>query len=1062
MNSLYKSPLKVYLVMGILALAGVFAGLNLPISLYPNSNRPTIWVSVNYGPYTSDEFKKLYGERIESTLSGLSTTNLETDKVTAQYYQNNLEITTEFQWGAEPKEALQEIQIQMSSLLSSSPKEIRDSLGVNFWSRSSGFIAISFFSDQRSEDELYRYLEPLLTPKLLQVKDAEAPQLWNPTNKEIVIELHAESMSMLGLFPQDIENAVNRSLQSLNAGSLDVGLNKMSITLPRVLVDTENLGMILLETSSGKRIHLNQVASIDIRDSGEGSSIFKTNGAKSLILFAKPRSGGNVKKMAEDILDIVNELKPSFPSDVQFRVLVDPSEFIRASVSNVLKEVFVAGFLAVLVLFFFIGSFRNTITAALEIPLSIILAFIMMKFFNMNLNLISLGGLALAAGMNVDASVVVMENIFRHFEAVKGPLNPELRLKIIVRAVKEVMLPIVASTISSLVVFAPLAMTSALTNAILGDLAKAVVFSHGLSAIVALVLVPTIRMQLMNVEKGGHHIVSPFEKWISAFERLYKTMLAKLINTNWMKLALLATSSIALILSLVYLVPKLEKEIIGLPDTDWIILGAGTSGNTKKAQMDDVISELENTLLSEFGDDINYTFVQINGANNGNIMAKLKNKKDMNRVWKAIEEKFENTPTVSYWVVPWNPAELPIPNPPQMRLTLRGGDEEDRFLMAQSLLEKLKEKEPFSRIWSDPSVSKEQQIEISPRTEQWQELAKRGETMSSYVLADLLRVVTNGKRIGDIQLDNTNYPIVMNYPGKLLTAVEDLESYPMLVDGKIVPLRSMVDIKTVDTRGSLYREDGRDLLVISGKQNKGHEKEAPEGLKKAQEIIDDFKLNDLPKMGLKSNPSIQFEDAQKDLNEALEQLGIAVGISLLLVLFTLLLQFGSIVQTLIIMTAIPFGLLGVIVSLWVFQSTLSLNSVLGVILLNGIAVSNSIILVDCLLRYVKEGMAPKEAALLAAQTRLRPILITSLTTILGMLPIALGSGEGGKILQPLGIAVAGGLWFSMVFTLFVVPMIECWVLKPHYHSTNKKNQNAVQSDYGESEFLDSEETEWLQ
>lgn len=1057
MEKLYKTPLKVYLVMGILALMGVFAGLNLPISLYPNSNRPMIWVSVGYGPYTADEFKRNYGERIESTLRGISTSTLEVEKIGANYYKSEMNLNVDFQWGTDPKEALQEIQAQMSSLTSSAPKEIRDTVSVSFWSRSSGFIAVSFFSEKRSEDELYRYLEPLLTPKLLQVKDAENPVLWNPTNKEIVVELHSESMALLGLFPQDIESAINRSLQSLRAGSITMGLNRLNMSMPRELVDVEKLGSILIETSTGKRVHLNQVATVDVRDSGEGSSIFKTNGAKSLILFAKPRSGGNVKKMAEDILQIIEELRPSFSSDVQYRVLVDPSEFIRASVQNVLKEVFLAGFLAVLVLFFFIGSFKNTVTAALEIPLSIILAFIMMKFFDMNLNLISLGGLALAAGMNVDASVVVMENIFRHFENVKGPLNFELRLKIISRAVREVMLPIVASTISSLVVFAPLAMTSALTNAILGDLAKAVVFSHGLSAIVALILVPTIRMQLMNTEKGSHHITSPFEGIIQKFEALYTWCLNKLLASNALKLSLILGSITALILSFVFIVPKLEKEIIGLPDTDWIILGANTSGNTKTSQMDEIISELENNLLNQFGDDIQYTFVQIQGANGGNIMAKLKNKHDMNRVWKAIEEKFENTPTISYWVVPWNPAELPIPNPPQMRLTVRGGDSEERALVSDTILQKLKEQETFPRLWSEPNVSKDKEIVILPKNDQWQELGKAGTQLSPYVLSDLLRVMTSGKRIGDIDMNERTYPIVLNYPNQILNAVEDLESYPMMVAGKIVPLRALVDIKTQDAPNSIYREDGRDLIVINGKQNKGKEKEAPASLKKSQEIVDDFIKNELPKLGLKSNPSIQFEDAEKDLNEALEQLTLAIGISLLLVLFTLLLQFGSVVQTLIIMTAIPFGILGVIISLWLFKSTLSLNSVLGVILLNGIAVSNSIILVDCLLRLIKEGMNPKEAAVLAARTRLRPILITSLTTILGMLPIALGSGEGGKILQPLGIAVAGGLWFSMIFTLFVVPMIEAWVLKPTYINPD----HGIKQDVDES--IESEEApQWLQ
>lgn len=1025
MEKIYKSPFRVYLVLFVLALVGINSGLNLPISLYPNSSKPTIWASVNYGSLTAEEFLDNYGDRIEPQLQNISTNKLEVEKLVSDYSTSRASYQVEFKWGADPKESLKEVQSVMNSLSASWPKEIRNSLNVSFWSKSSGFIAISFFSEERSLNNLYDMLEPVLTPKLAKVQDAENPSLWNPNKKEVRIVLDPETMATLNLFPKDVENAIKRGLNGYKGGSVVVGTNKLNIQMPRELDNIDKLNELLVPTKSGQLVHLSEIARIEFGNATGQNRIFKTNGSKSLILFANPKTGGNVKRMAEEILSIVKKALPALPKDIQHRVLVDPSEFIRASVQNVIHEVALAAGLAVLVIFLFIGSFKNTVTAALEIPLSMILAFVLMKLFNMNLNLISLGGLALAAGMNVDASVVVMENIFRHLDKAKGPLNPELRLKLILRAVREVKFPIIASTISTLVVFTPLAFTSALTNAILGDLAKAVVFSHAFSMFIALLLVPTIRLQIMNRSKDGDSLPkAPLDSVLKKVERLYAKALRGFITSKYVKWVAISLIPISIVVMITTIIPTLKREVIGTPDTDWIILGVNTSGNTNIQQMETEASKAEADLLDKFGKDIKYTFTQIRGANRASIMARLDNKKDMDRVWKAMQEHFQNTPVLYYWVVPWNPAELPIPNPPQMRLLVRGGDVGDRNLIAESLINKLQEKEPFPRTWSEPSVNRRENIELVPDISRWQELRKAGGTFLPFDITDLARVATEGRGIDNLSVNGKSFPMKISYPKGTVLTKEDLESMPIGVGNKLIPLKAIVDVKLKKAKPQIYRENGRSLIIIQAKQNKGNENLAEASLAKAKIIVENFRKEDLGALALKTSPSFYFEDALKELNSALSQLGVALAMSLLLILFTLLLQFGNLIHSAIIMVAVPLGVFGGTLSLWIFDSSLSLNSALGIILLNGVAVNNSIILVDFLNQKIKDGMNPVEAAVMAGRNRLRPILITSLTTILGMLPIALGTGEGGKILQPLGLTVAGGLWFSTLFTLFFVPMFE--------------------------------------
>ena len=258
----------------------------------------------------------------------------------------------------------------------------------------------------------------------------------------------------------------------------------------------------------------------------------------------------------------------------------------------------------------FVGSFKNTITAALEIPLSMVLAFIMMKITNMNINLISLGGLALAAGMNVDASIVVLENIMRHIENYT-PKTFNEKLKIVMNAVNEVRLPIIASTISTLVVFAPLAFTHNLTNAILGDLAKAIVFSHGFSMIIALCLVPTIRLHILSGTKVDKLPKAPLDSFMKRVTKIYLQGLNALIAKKYLRWLVLGIFVLLFVLSSIFIIPSLKKEIIGKPDTDWMILAINTSGNSEVKQMETETSRIEDDLLTNFGKYIQYTFTQI-------------------------------------------------------------------------------------------------------------------------------------------------------------------------------------------------------------------------------------------------------------------------------------------------------------------------------------------------------------------------------------------------------------------------------------------------------------------
>lgn len=1058
MESLYRSPLRVYLVLGLLSIIGILSATELPVSLFPNSSKPIVHGCMTT-ELSSEAFMRYYGDDLEGKFRGIKKGDLKVEKIVSEYRPKEICYEVEFEWGGDPLEAEKEVET-IGKAYADSIDSTYDS-SFNSWVRNqnSGFFAVSFYSPQRSLIELYETIHPVLNPKLSRVNELASSYLYNPQSLEVAVELKPEAMASFGLLPNDVSRAILRTFDGFNGGSVSVADSSIRINYPQQVDRFEQLRQISIP-AKGRVVSLGDVAKIDLAIPVDSTQVFKTSGASSIILWSSPRPGGNVKEMADTIRGLVDESMKDLPKDIEYKIIVDPSEFIGAAVANVGKEVALAAGLAVLILFFFIGSLKNVATAAVEIPLSLVLAFILMRMSGMNLNLISLGGLALSAGMNVDASVVVMENIFRHFEAAKGrDLDFEARVKLVVGAVKEVQFAVIASTIASLVVFVPLAFTSELTYAILGDLAKAVVFSHGFSAIVALILVPTIRLQLMK--KGElHEKPSLLEGPLQSLERKYAAALGVFLERKRLRYGSYATLAATLVLLAVFVVPKLPREVIGKPDTDWLELGINTQSNTVVKQMEEQSDAVENRLLEKFGDDIQYTFTQIYRANGSFIMFRLKDKSKMKELLKKVEEEFQNTPDVFYWTDSWNPAELPLPNPPDFKVVISSGDVESMADTARDISVELRERKIFERVNVEPKANREDTLLVRPRAEQWPYFSS---SFSLGDLADLTRTATEGKSIGRANFKDEigrdkSYNVRMTFPKSYVSNGEELGALPLGAGSKIVPLKAFATVSREEVRDSIVREDGRVLYTVTARGKKDEREKTEESVKRAEEllrdwpkIVEELAAKRLAMTGAVSEevattsddrtaeaalkakasvtkPVIEVADAKEELTSALRQLGIAVSLSILLIFLTMIFQFGSVMNSLLVLVAIPLGFIGVVISLFVFQSTLSLNSMLGTILLNGLAVANSIILVDFLQRKVREGMAPRQAAVEVARVRLRPILMTSLCTGLGMLPIALGLGDGGKILQPLGIAVAGGLGFSMVTTLFIVPSLQVsWI-----------------------------------
>ena len=1040
MEKLYQSPLRVYLVMLLLAGLGVFSAFKLPVSLFPNANKAKLEIDVDYGSLSAQQFIDEYGNKLENMLNSVQVDQKTVEKVEAFYSDRSCTFKLEFPWGVSTNLAQKEVQSQVNALAAAWPREVRDSLDVGYNNGDGGFLALSFFSDKRTPDELFDTLEPLLMPSLTTIGEARQMNLFNPDKKQIELELRPERMAYYGLRITDIQSWLDGIRRGFNGGSIKTSSDNLPVFVPRAFNSIKELSNLQITTSKEEKVPLRDLARVSLAPSDSNQQIFKTSGMASLILFATPKPGANIKKMSDDVAATIRRLQPTLPSDVNYKILINPSDSITSSIEHVFFEVAIAASLAVLVLFLFIGSLKNVATAAVEIPISLVLAFILMKITNMNINLISLAGLALSAGMNVDASVVVMENIFHHFNLHKGALNSlQDRLRLLMLAVNEVKGPIISSTIASLVVFVPLMSTDGLTNAILGDLARAVVFSHAFSAIVALILVPTVRLQLMRTETQ-FHTVSPIEKHLSRMESWYSKLLAALLHSKQKRITLFAGLAAAFIFLIALVLPRLPKEIIGIPETDWMVLNVTAQTSTDIKELDGIFSEIDNKLTKEYGEFVDYTFATLWNPKRGNLLIRLKNRKKMDVVWARLESDFQNTPLITYRISPWNPSELPIPDPPHLRVQFSGGEAFKRNQIGDDLRQFLLDKNIFPRLWIDPESSPSPSVEVRPKFS----VLEQTSFITPVELAMLSRAATLGLPQGQMSLGTKTYPLMVKFNPRSMSSINDLRALPVGLEKKIVPLAALADIEIKPRNPAIYKIGQSELGVIQAKLNKSDLPKLTEKQKEAQKVVEEWRearRDDLSK----AQVSLDIVDPNPDLTEGLRQLKWSLFLSVLLILFVMVLQFGDFIHALLVIVAVPLGAIGVILSLWIFQSNISLNSALGTILLGGLAVANSILLVDYMKRLVAEGHKPNEAALLAGRGRIRPILMTSMTTILGMLPVASGMGEGGKVLQPLGLAVIGGLWFSTLSTLFVVPLLQASYLnfKNNWQPSLKKEKSKL-------------------
>jgi multidrug efflux pump subunit AcrB len=1004
----------------MLCIVGGLLASQLPVQLYPQTRRPRVRADIYHTGISAIDFSTEYADDIESRLMGIDGVDI----VEVEYENDRSDFTLTFDWKTDSDQAKSDVESAMTSIMNMLPSEYEDRYEVRFFSgENAGYLMMGVTSNTASPEELYQILKTAVQPRLNRVEDAENVEIFNVEEMNAEVILRQTDMLAYGLTIDRVEEALVSGYRPESVGKLEDINTAFSVRFKRGVESIFDIGKIIVAQKGNVSIRLQDIADIKITYALPERA-FVMNGARGIRITASPVDGGNVRKMSQDVQAVLGEARTEgfLPEDSKLHLYLDPAEFIDRSIQNVVQAALIGAALAMLVVLLSLGELRNTLLIGISLPVTLILAFILMYFFKVSLNLISLGGIALAVGMVIDPSIVIIENIHR-FRIKESPLQDTIHLKdLIIRAVAQVRSPVIASILTSVLVFLPILFTAPLTNAILGDQAKAVIFALLISMVVALTMIPLIASLVYRVNrsrtapetepslKGLQHLSVPV---MGFFINLYKNMLRGLIRRKWASILFMLFSFGFLAFSVLKVLPLIPKEIISPPKSGRVVIFFRSPSMDDLEQIvQEVIPVMEARIKAQVGQYVEGTYADVRGRFN-RYFINLTSTQYAEEVVGELQRVFVSDNTWYYNVMMWDPAQLPLPRTMDLQISVHGDEPTETITLLERVRDLVNDTELYSWVFTDPPTQLTDELSMTSRAEVIEGFSEYNENS----LIWLVRKILGGTTAVEFEQNQTTVEVAAIYPESEIEGRNRIENFLIPYKQSAVPLKHFFDFKEATVISGIASEDGERIFRLYARMAPGTPSaRRSEYEQRIQEEIE-------TKLTIPAGYSVVFDNPQQEMEQAIRSLFIALAASVALVYLVLAFQFNSLAIPLVILVTVPLGFIGVVFSLFIFNSTLNLNSMLGTILLAGIVVNNAIIMIDFYLKMGQSYGNKVDALVETAGIRFTPIVITMLTTVFGMLPLAIGLGEGSNIIQPLGIAVSGGLLISTLFTLFMVPII---------------------------------------
>ncbi len=996
-----RNPVFATMVMVALVVLGTFAYRGLGVESMPNVDIPYAWVEVNYPGASPEQVENDITRPLEeaiNTVSGVKT-------IRSNSWESRAGVQVEFQLSANMDKTMTELRDKVARVRPSFPKEAKEPFVVRAeGDNAQAIVVLALTSPTRSLRELSSLTEQVIGKRLQGVAGVGQVRINGRTNRQILVSLKPEAMTAERVGVDEVLRAVQETNANLPAGNISYGAAERLVRVEGKIKDARGFNKIIVARRASGPVYLDQVAEV-VDGEQEETSISRLNGARAITMEVTKIQDANVVEVGNGVKRAVEEMKASLPPDLRFTILEDQSERVQKQLDNVKGTIVEGAALTMLIVFLFLHSWRSTIITGLTLPISVMASFIAMKYFGFTLNFLTLMALSLCIGLLIDDAIVVRENIVRHLNMGKSHWQAALD------GTQEIGLAVMATTFAIVAVFVPVAFMDGIIGRFFLQFGITVAVAVLVSLFVSFTLDPMLssvwRDPVQDRFKYVPALGRAMERIERGIERLhgwYGSVLA--LALRWRKATL--ALALALFAGSLALVPLVGGEMFPETDNGYIELHFKTAVGSSLQYTDSKVKQVE-AALGEFKEirNVATTVGTYDGRNTAQLNLQLTDatatgRRSQKSLEQAIRARLQPIAGITM-SVGWKPIFIAI----------LGQDEAKLDYVAHKLMDKMRAIKGVADLeYSQEGANPATIVKIDH--EQASDLG-----LSPQQIGSALRPFVAGEQVSRwLAPDGQNYDVNVQLPRSGRRKVADLADLSVASSARdangnplMVPLRQVAAFVPATSPQVLKRQAlERRVAVYAGVEGRpGGDVDAD--VKKAMQAIA------LPD-GVRFDVGGDAQQMQETLGGAAKALGIAV-IFIYLVLAS---QFGSFLQPVAIMVSLPLSLIGVLVALLVTGSTLNIFSVIGVVMLMGLVTKNAILLVDFTNHAQRQGQGQHAALLAAGQVRLRPILMTTLAMVFGMLPMAIGLGDGGQSQAPMGRAVIGGVLTSTLLTLVVVPV----------------------------------------
>ncbi len=1013
-------------IVAIISLV-VFAAVSLTtmnLKLMPDMSIPLLAVISVYPGASPDEIDRLVTDPISDSCESISGVK----HIQADSAENMSQVILQLEYGVDIQEVKNDVRTQLEGIKSSLPKGMEDPTLLEADISAMPDITLSVVSNNPDEDIL-EMIKDNIEPEFQKITSLAKVETNGGKEKYVSIELVPEYAVQYGLDVSSIADAIKAVNFSMSTGTASFGDQKMSLSAEVEYKELNDLEQVPIVTSTGQTIHLYDVSKVHF-SSKEATSLSRYNGQNNVSIDLTKKQSSSPVTLSRDVKKKIEELKHVYPQ-ISFEVINDSSDTIIDSLTAVFKTIIQAILLAMVVLFIFFGDLKASLIVASSMPVSLLATLCCMKLANFDLNVITAGSLIISVGMMTDNAVVVLEMCFRRKDTGLNFADAALSGALVVCN------SVITSTITTVVVYLPMALLEGLSGQMFKPMGFTIIFALTSSMIAALFLIPLCFTVYKPVEKKDIITNRILRKVIVVYEKVLRKAL-KFKKTVFLIVVLMVALTIAL-------TPFLRTELYSSSDEGIASISVRFRPNTNLETMDKTVKQLEEFVKSD--DEIrSYTTSVSETAGTASISA-----------YKKDESKKKTQEIVDEWNLKLDDFSNMCEVSCSAGSSMGGIESQDTYdeVLQSTDLEKLQADasrfedmiKDLDGVLSTTSTVRETgskaKVVINP-------VMARAKGFSAQQVAQMVYVNMSGTDALDVSIDGKTYTVKVEYPRDYFETISDVESMTFTnQSGASVPLTEIGEVKFASAPQSITRNDGMYKATITAQMTSDTKDKVSDEIKK---LSKDFDLSPEVIHGIDIGTEME--------NDEFKSLGMAIAIAIFLVFAVMALMFNSIADSLLIMLEMPFAIVGSILYMIVTRSKISMVSLMGFLMLSGIVVNNGIILIDMAIQNLENGMETVEALVDSGKGRLRPILMTTLTTILAMIPTSLGFGGAADSMQGMAVVIVGGLVVSTVLTLVVLPTFFLLLesVRSRFNRMIKRyNDRAAQRALSQSELMKRKE-----